>query len=122
MPKRKVHLSLSKKPVMTIGRGALSTKRLVYILATNKPVKYPRGKSRIVYIGTTKRGARRAASSIAYRAEDALERRGLRTVDTHLLTYRGGRGKHNLWVKLERAVLAVIVKFREGRRTDVEPD
>jgi hypothetical protein len=76
VPRRKVHLSLSRQPVMTLGRKALRAARCVYILGTNKHVKYPNGRSRVVYIGTTKRGARRVASSVAYRAEEALERRG----------------------------------------------
>ncbi|MGH2360223.1 MAG: hypothetical protein ACRDGM_06740 [bacterium] len=105
MARRKVHLSLSRNPVMTLGRSALGSERLVYILATNKALKYPRGKSRIVYIGTTKRGVRRVASSVAGRAEEALERRGMTTVNAHLLTYTRRTGKHNLWLKLERAVL-----------------
>ena len=108
MPKRKVHLGLSKQPVMTLGRKALWADRCVYILVTNKRVKYQNGKSRVVYIGTTKRGARRVASSLAHRAEEALERRGFRAVDAHLLTYTGRTGKQNLWKKLERAALVMF--------------
>src|SRR4051812_29720185 len=93
---------------MTLGRKALHAARCVYILVTNKHVKYPNGKSRVVYIGTTKRGARRVASSVAYRAEEALERRGSHTVDAHLLTYTGRTGKHNLWRHLERAALVMF--------------
>lgn len=98
---------------MTLGRGALGADRLVYILAANKPVKYPRGRSRIVYIGTTKRGVRRVASSVASRAEGLLGRPGLRTVDAHLLTYSGRPGAQKLWAKLERAML-FIFKYEYG--------
>lgn len=110
---RKSYLSLSRAPVMTLGRGALGADRLVYILAANKPVKYPRGRSRIVYIGTTKRGVRRVASSVASRAEGLLGRPGLRTVDAHLLTYSGRPGAQKLWAKLERAML-FIFKYEYG--------
>lgn len=105
---RKSYLSLSRAPVMTLGRRALGADRLVYVPAANKPVKYPRGRSRIVYIGTTKRGVRRVASSVASRAEGLLGRPGLRTVDAHLLTYSGRPGAQKLWAKLERAMLFIF--------------
>ena len=108
MSGRKVHLSLSSEAVITLGRQALWSDRFVYVLVTNTRVKYPNGKSRIVYIGTTKRGARRVASSVAHRGEDALERRGARTVEAHLLTYTGGTRRHNLWKQLERAALVMF--------------
>jgi len=99
---------------MTLGRGALGTDRLVYILAANKPVKYPRGRSRIVYIGTTKRGVRRVASSVATRAEGLFEGRGMRTVNAHLLTYTRKSGGQKLWLKLERAILFMF-QYQYGR-------
>lgn len=110
---RKLHLSLSRTPVMTLGRAALGADRLVYILAANRPVKYPRGRSRIVYIGTTKRGARRVASSVAHRAEGLFEGRGMRTVNAHLLTYTRRSGAQKLWLKLERALLFMF-KYEYG--------
>jgi len=102
---KKLNLSLSRTPVMTLGRAALGADRLVYILAANKPIKYPRGRSRIVYIGTTKRGVRRVASSVAQRAEGLLGRPGVRNVDAHLLTYTRRAGPWKVWLKLERAML-----------------
>jgi hypothetical protein len=104
MPK-KLLLSLSRKPVMTLGRAALGADRLVYIVAANKPITYPRGRSRIVHIGTTKRGVRRIASSVAHRAEELFSRPGVRTADTHLLTYARRVGPQKVWLKLQRAML-----------------
>jgi hypothetical protein len=98
---------------MTLGRAALGTERLVYILAANKLLKYPRGRSRIVYIGTTKRGVRRVASSVAGRAAALFERRGVRRVDAHLLTYTRRSGGQKLWLKLERAILFMF-KYEYG--------
>lgn len=98
---------------MTLGRAALGADRLVYVLTVNKPVKYPRGRSRIVYIGTTKRGARRVASSVAHRAGALLERSGLTTVDAYLLTYTGRPGARSMWAKLERALLFMF-KYEYG--------
>lgn len=110
---KRSYIKLSRAPVMTLGRAALGADRLVYVLAVNKPVKYPRGRSRIVYIGTTKRGARRVAASVAHRADGLLGRPGLRTVDAHLLTYSGRPGARNMWAKLERAMLFMF-KYEYG--------
>ena len=110
---RRLHISLSPSPVMTLSRAALAKERLVYVLASNKLVKYPRGRSRIVYVGTTKRGVRRVAASVAGRAEGLFERRGIRGVNAHLLTYTRGTGGHDLWLKLERAVLFMF-RFEYG--------
>lgn len=113
MPK-KLMLSLSKKPVMTLGRNALHADRLVYFLVTNKPIKYPQGKSRIVYVGTTEVGARRVASSIASRAEGILKKPGFKKVDAYLLTYTRRIGPQEVWFKLERAILIMFL-FEYGR-------
>jgi len=110
---RRLHVSLSRSPVMTLSRSAIGNERLVYLLAANKLVRYPRGRSRIVYVGTTKRGVRRVAASVAGRAEALFERRGIRGVNAHLLTYTKGSGAHALWLKLERAVLFMF-KFEYG--------
>lgn len=110
---KKSHLKLSRVPVMTLSRGALGADQLVYLLAVNKPVKYLHGKSRIVYIGTTKRGVIRVASSVAHRSARVLQQPGLRTVEAHLLTYGGKPGVRKLWAKLERAML-IMFKFEYG--------
>ncbi len=102
---RKLSLSLSSTPAMTLGRAAVGTDRLVYILAANKRLKYPRGRSRIVYIGTTKRGVRRVAASVSGRAVALFEHRGVSRVDAHLLRYTRKSGGQKLWLKLERAIL-----------------
>ena len=104
----KSRLRLSTGAVMTLRRGALAADRLVYLLAANKAVRYKNGRSKIVYIGTTKRGVRRVAGSVAYRAETLFQRPGFKEVDAHILTYRGKPGVRNMWSKLERAVLIMF--------------
>lgn len=59
-------------PAVTITRTATKSTELVYIAVANKPVKYPEGRSKIVYIGTTKNGAERIAASAAAKAKDIL--------------------------------------------------
>jgi len=39
--------------------------KLVYILLAPKPQKYPRGRSRIMYVGTTEKGISRIAGSVS---------------------------------------------------------
>jgi hypothetical protein len=45
---------------------------MVYILAANKDFKYQNGRSRIIYIGATKRGAGRPAASAVNKASQAF--------------------------------------------------
>jgi hypothetical protein len=82
---------------------------LVYVLTTNRPLKYRYGRSTIAYIGTTKRGLKRIAESVADRSERILKNHGITTLTAHLLTTRGRRGAR-VWQKLERAL---IISFRE---------
>lgn len=98
-------VSLSKKPVMTVNRHILKKDRLVYLLVGPKPVRYRDGKSRIVYIGTTKKGADRIAASAAYRAEDILDMHGFRYMDVHVVSCKSKQGLKG-WRYLEEALLA----------------
>jgi hypothetical protein len=96
---------LSQKPVMTVHRRILKKDKLVYLLVGPKPVRYQDGKSRIVYIGTTSRGAGRIASSAAHRAEEILETRGFRLMDVHVVSCKSRPGLKS-WRYLEQALLA----------------
>jgi hypothetical protein len=108
MTKRRLRITLSAD-VLVLSRFNTSQPRLVYVLTANKALKYSYGRSTIAYIGTTKRGLRRIAESIADRSEEILNGHGVRTLTAHLLTCRGRRGAR-VWQKLERAL---IISFRE---------
>jgi len=98
----------STNPVITLFRSRYWTKCVVYILRTDKPQKYEKGRSRIIYIGESKRGFRRFAASAAAKANRSFGvLRGVRKIDVHLLTFRG---KHSvrLWEELERGLLATF--------------
>ncbi len=84
---------------------------MVYILVANKSYKYPSGRrSRIIYIGTTGKGARRPATSAVDKASEAFsELRGVKRIDVHIATCRG-RKRMKTWEQLESALLAT---FRE---------
>jgi hypothetical protein len=83
--------------------------RLVYLLIADKRLKYKGGKSRIAYIGTTKKGVSRIAQSVAFRAEQILSLRGVRTFHVRIVTCKP-RQKVETWKKLERGLLLC---FRE---------
>jgi len=99
----KVHVA--SKPAMTVHRRILTKDRIVYLLVGKKPFKYKGGKSRIAYIGTSKRGARRIASSAAHRADEVFSRWGSRQMDVFIASCEARPGLKS-WQYLERALLA----------------
>jgi hypothetical protein len=78
--------------------------KLVYIICANKKVQYEKGKTPVVYIGTTKTGISRVAQSAADRSEDILSQHGINSFDVRIVTC-GGRQRVKTWHKLERALL-----------------
>jgi hypothetical protein len=104
-PRPKVH----NKPAITITRTAYAASELVYIAYANKPLRYQHGFSRIAYIGTTKNGVWRVASSAAWKAEDLFERKGVHTLEFYIIA-TPRKGKQATHRKLERALL---LRFRE---------
>jgi hypothetical protein len=55
MPRR-LKLSLKREEAIRVTRVSLGKSKLVYVLVADKPIDYTYGKSRIAYIGTTKKG------------------------------------------------------------------
>jgi hypothetical protein len=105
-----LRVKCSKNPLLTVKRSTqLGGKRMVYILLANKPYKYPNGKrrSRIIYIGTTGKGAGRPATSAVNKASEAFELRGVKTIDVHIVTC-GSRKAVKTWLHLEASLLAVF--------------
>ncbi len=84
---------------------------MVYILVANKSYKYDSGRgSRIIYIGTTGKGAHRPATSAVDKASEAFsELRGVKEIRVHIASCRG-RKAMKTWEHLESALLAT---FRE---------
>lgn len=104
-PRPKVH----NEPAITITRTAYAASELVYLAYANKPLRYEHGDSRIAYIGTTKNGVWRVASSAAWKAEDLFARRGVHTLEFFIIA-SPRRGRLATYRKLERALL---LRFRE---------
>ena len=100
-----MRVSVSHKPAMTVYRRALKHRKLVYVLAARKALKYKDGRSRILYIGTTRRGISRIASSVAHRSKKILNTRGIREIDVHVVSCERRSGLKS-WEFLERALVA----------------
>jgi hypothetical protein len=108
MPK-KLSVKYRRPAALIINRVAFRDKKLVYVARTNKKFRYPWGRSRIVYIGTTRKGARRIASSAAWKGADVLFKHGAKHLEL-IVVICGKTQSVETWKKLERAL---IIRFRE---------
>ena len=86
---------------------SIGKNKLVYAILADKRVSYPSGRSRVVYIGTTKKGIGRIARSAAARAKDILDIHGVREFTVRVITCHP-RKRVKTWLKLERAMLLVF--------------
>lgn len=100
----KLRIKKHKGIALEVRRLAIRTDKLVYVLLTSRQLKYRYGKSRVAYIGTTKKGARRIMQSAAQKAGELLELRGIKTLEAHIVTCSRRQGVET-WKKLERALL-----------------
>ena len=104
---RKIRLSLKRDEALRATRVSVGKLKLVYVLIADKRIQYTKGKSKIVYIGTTKKGVERIAQSVAFRADDILKLHGVRTFTARIVTC-APRQNVKTWNKLERALLLVF--------------
>ena len=110
MTLRRIQLSLHRDHAMHATRVSIGKSKLVYVLVADKRLKYQNGKSRIAYIGTTKKGTSRIAQSVAARAEDILNLRGVRAFHARVVTCKPRRNVRT-WHYLERGLL---ITFKES--------
>lgn len=114
--KRRTTLGLFRDPAITVTRMGIRKTELVYVLVANRKHKYPNGRSRVVYIGMTEAGVHRVATSVANRAEQVLQQKGITSFSAHIVHYRPPKTySTKIWKKrpvllLERALL---IAFRE---------
>jgi hypothetical protein len=107
--KKKLHIKSRLGKAITITRDAFKAERLVYIGCANKKIKYSLDRSRIAYIGTTKKGAQRVAASAVWKGADVLFEHGINYLEFHIVTCTK-RQNVETWKKLETAL---IIRFRE---------
>ena len=89
---------------LEVHRLVISADKLVYVLLTNKKLKYMYGRSHVAYIGTTKKGVTRIMQSAANKAGELFELHGIKTLEAHIVTCQR-RQAVQTWKKLERALL-----------------
>jgi len=96
---------------------------MVYILAANKYLSYRNGRSKILYVGTTKKGAGRPAASAVNKASEVFYKlHGVKTIDVHVVTC-AKRKNVQTWKELESALLDAFRKryFELPRYNKVRP-
>src|ERR1019366_2993054 len=106
----KLKVRSSKTSLLTLTRSHQWSPRMVYILTANKLLRYRNGRSRILYIGTTKTGPSRPAASAVDKASLIFYKlHGIRTIDVHVVTC--GRRRNVLtWKRLESSLLDAFRK------------
>lgn len=92
---------------MEVNRISIKHSKLVYVVCASKKIKYPKGGSPIVYIGTTRKGVSRVAGSAAFRSKTILRLHGVKSFHVRIVTC-GVRQHVRTWHKLERALLLVF--------------
>ena len=102
-------IRLNNRVAASVTRDCLRDKRLVYFILADKKLQYPKGRSRIAYIGTTRKGMSRILSSLAFRAKKILRERGVRECHVKLVACAERPG-FETWRILERELL---VGFRK---------
>jgi hypothetical protein len=102
---RRLQVHLDKKLGMSVHRRILKRRKVVYLLTAASSVKYRAGRSKVVYIGTTKKGVGRIAGSAAWRAEEIMSTRGLKEVNVFVVSCSSRPGVPT-WERLEDALLA----------------
>ncbi len=95
---------------MSVDKTIGKRDKLVYLLLTKKPQKRLRGRSRIMYVGTTEKGISRIASSVAVRSETIFKKWGIKSIDVEVV-WCTPLQKVKSWKLLERAILADFLSF-----------
>jgi hypothetical protein len=104
MAQRKLSVSVGNTPAMTVSRGGVKHLKMCYVIKANRIIRYPSGKSRIVYIGTTQKGLHRLAQSAAQRAQPVLGAHGISSFEVFVVSCRSAPNAQT-WRLLERALL-----------------
>ena len=104
MMARRLAVRVHRDEALYLTRITIAATRLVYVFVCDKKLVYETGRSRIAYIGTTKNGVWRIASSAAHRAQSILGTRGVYTFLARIVSCTPKKGVKS-WHKLERAML-----------------
>jgi len=118
--KRRASISLQRDAALVARRVILRNEKLVYVLVANKKLDYTNLRSRVAYIGTTKKGGARIAQSVAARSETILRLHGVTAFEARTISCRP-RQHVKMWCKLERALLLSFLEiYGEVPRCNVQ--
>jgi hypothetical protein len=107
---RMLKIRSSRGSLLILKRSHRWSNKMVYILVANKLLRYSNGRSRILYIGTTKVGANRPAASAVNKASEIFYKlHGVRTIEVHIITC-GRRKNVPTWRRLESSLLDAFRK------------
>lgn len=105
----KIKLSFSRRdPAVVIKEIAVQNERLVYAIITDKKLKYPKGRSSVVYFGKTGKGIERIAKSAEFRSKQIFKCRGVKEFSVIIIKCKNPT--NNIIDNLENVFL---VTFRE---------
>jgi hypothetical protein len=104
---RRITPSLKRQPALVASRVTVNRDKLCYILVADKKLTYPKGRSAIIYIGTTKNGINRVAGSVAERADNILKRHGITSFTARVVT-SPPRRRVRTWLRLEGSLLTAF--------------
>ena len=104
---RRLPITLRRREAMRVTRVSVRHDKLVYIIVADKKLQYPKGRSKVAYIGTTKNGVSRVAESAAYRTSKILKLRGVEEFCVRIVACRP-RKHVKTWMQLERALLVTF--------------
>jgi hypothetical protein len=100
-------ISLKKREAMVVDRVSIGKLKLAYMICADRKIKYKDGRSRIVYIGTTKKGINRFSQSAATRFDSVFQLKKIDRFMVYIVTCTP-RQHVKTWHKLERALLLVF--------------
>jgi hypothetical protein len=119
---RRISLSLRREPALTVTRSSTKQDVLVYVFAADRKLKYPNGRSRIVYIGKTEKGIARVTGSASERADKILSEHGVYSFQARLVHYPSDQiDMRQTWHRAPTILLerALIIMF--GELFDAKP-
>src|SRR4051812_6596732 len=102
-----LRVSLKRSPAIEVDRISIGNLKLVYVICADRKLVYPKGRSRIAYIGTTKTGIHRVAQSAANRSDQVLSLPKVDSFQVRIVTCTP-RQNVKSWHKLERAMILVF--------------
>lgn len=115
-PARRISPSILRNPALSVSRASLKREELVYVLVTDKKLKYRNGRSRIAYIGMTESGFHRITRSAAVRAEKILSQPGVEAFWARVVHFPKIDGRIARHLKKRPTLLlerSLLIAFRE---------